>query len=136
MFFADCRRPVMARPALGLVSIALSLLVNREPVGTLPTGLLAKNCSEFFLTFVSGREPERTDRLALLIRVVNVIVLGVCFNRARQHIRLSRVVGSKAPDVKAPHVPFRMPLGNPFGHDFTHSTCPGETVRAEGGCNP
>ena len=149
VFDADVGRPVMARPSArsGKQGAGVGTYVAKprsltpipralKPIRSFPTRLFAKHRAEFLQTRVGGRDSQWARGRAFFIRIMNVVIFSVRFNRARENVILARVIRAETPMVEPPQIPFGMPLDNPFRHRLADAARARETVRAKRGGNP
>src|SRR5207237_7548121 len=97
--------------------------VRLEPVRSLPARLLAEAGAELGQAPVGGGDPERPSRLALLVRIVDVVVGRVNLNGPDQRIVPIAIGVAEPPQVHLPDVETGLTLDDPFRH------CPANAPR-------
>src|SRR5690242_1308750 len=123
MFIADGARPVVMRPTERFMTMSRFLLIGLEPVGAFPAELFAERTAQVAQTIIGGGEPKIAARETLLTGKMDVVILGISFDRARRGIILAVVVGAEASHIQSPHVPLRMTIDDPFCHHLADATC-------------
>ncbi len=67
---------------------------------------------------------------------MNIVVLRVGFDGAGYGVVEVVVIGTKPTHIEPPHIPFGVPIDDPFRHHLADAARSCETMRAEGAGNP
>ena len=85
---------------------------------------------------IGRRRAQRSARLPLLVRVVDVVVGRVVLDRPRQRVGLRPVRRPEPADVHLPEVELGLAVDDPARHLPPDAACAGDPVRAEPGRDP
>src|SRR5688572_22305012 len=83
------------------------------------------------MTVVRRRDPQRTARLLLLTRVLDVVVLRQRLVGSGERVALAAVVPAEPTDVHVPEVPLGLAVDNPLGQHLPDASCAGKPMCAE-----
>src|ERR1700680_1528052 len=122
----DGRRPQAARPAAGPQRLIAVGRIRFEPVGPLPTRLLAERGAELGQPRVHGRNPQRTAGAALVAGVLDVVVGGVDLARPGQRVLTAHVVTAEPARVHLPRAQAGPAVDDPLRYQATHAARPGQ----------
>src|SRR5438094_2628442 len=105
--------------------------IRRKPVWSLPSRLLAEACAKLLQPRVGGGEAQWPARLALLIRIVDVVVRRVDLDGSRESIGLATILTAEPAQVHLPQVEARLAIDDPLSHRGAHPAGAGYPVSAE-----
>src|SRR5262249_6329309 len=131
MLGLDRGRPDVPREPARAPPLVPGRGVGLEPVGPLPTRLLAERRAELAKPRIGWREAEPPSLLPLLVRVAQVVVRAVDLVRSLEREAAGAILRAEAPEVHVPDVQSRIALDDPVGHDPAHAAGAGDAVGAE-----
>src|SRR5512139_535630 len=67
---------------------------------------------------------------------MNIVILSIRLNGARQREGLAAILISKAADIQPPHIPLGMAVDDPLGHDLADAARTGQAMSTEGARHP
>src|SRR5438552_17235327 len=105
--------------------------IRRKPVRSLPSRLFTEAGAELLEPRVGRGEAQRPARLALLVRVVDVVVRRIDLDGSAEGIGLTPILTAKPAQVHLPQVEARLAIDDPFGHRCAHPSGAGDAVGAE-----
>src|SRR5947208_1093371 len=105
--------------------------IRRKPVRSLPSRLFTEAGAELLEPRVGRGEAQRPARLALLVRIVDVVVRRVHLDRSGARVRLTAILTAEPPQVHLPQVEARLAIDDPFGHRCAHPSGTGDPMGTE-----
>src|SRR5438128_1555839 len=100
--------------------------IRRKPVRSLPSRLFTEAGAEFREPRVGRGEAQRPARLALLVRVVDVVVRRVDLDGSVEAIGLTPILTAESAQVHFPQVEARLAIDDPLCHRGAHPAGPGD----------